>query len=319
MHNKCLGVFLVFITIPLVVLSIFILSAGKITTAKYYKEIFTKSNSYELAIKALPKKENDAKESENMISLISANATPAWLETTITKNLDQFDAYINNRATTLNPSIDITNFKDDFSSQLPTEMQEIIPNIISFETYTEYLNNANQLITNVLKSSPGAGQDEIAQINKQISSTKQTQQQFIQNSNSIKTGFFYGKIISYVIFTLTLLMLIVIALAARHYIPAIFRWTGQTLLIGGLLSVITAFLAQYIVKNFNFITKLEISNETKNLITPLYNNISNDITSTAIKISFLVLAIGLVFVIFSYILPMLMPKTVKQIPPLDKT
>lgn len=300
-------------------LSIFILGTGKITTTKYYKELFKKSNSYELAIKALPKTEDKTTENENMISLISANATPAWIETTITKNLDQFDAYINNRATTLDPNIDISSFKDDFSSQLPTEMQEIMPDMISFSTYTNYLNNANQLVTNALKSAPGASQDEMASIDKQMNDIKNTEQKFNQNANSVKIGFRYGKIISYIIFALTLLMLLVIALAARHFVPAIFRWTGQTLFISGLLTLIMALLTQYIAKNYNFLSSLKISAETKQLITPLYNNVLNDITTTTIKISFLITVIGLIFVIFSYILPILMPKTVKTTLPPKKT
>lgn len=315
MQNKCLGVFLVFSAIPLVMLSIFILGTSKITTTQYYKELFKKSNAYELAIKALPKTEDKTKENENMISLISANATPMWLETTITKNLDQFDAYINNRATALDPSIDISSFKDDFSSQLPTEMQEIIPDVISFSTYTNYLNNANQLITNTLKSAPGAGQDEIAGIDKQMSDIKNTEQKFNQNANSVKIGLHYGKIISYIIFTLTLLMLIVIALAARHYVPAIFRWTGQTLFISGLLTLIMALLAQYITKNYNFLSSLKISAEVKQLITPLYNNILTDITSTTIKISFLVTVIGLISVITSYILSAFIHQKPQPTPP----
>ena len=319
MHNKCLGVFIVFITIPLVVLSIFILSAGKLTTTKYYKELFKKSNAYELTINALPKADDKATEDGNIISLISANATPAWLETTITENLDQFDAYINHRATTLDPKINISSFKDDFSSQLPAEMQEMVPDVISFGTYTDYLNNANQLITNALKSTPGLNPEEITNIDKQINDTKRTEQQFTQNANSIRKSFSYGKIISYIIFALTLLMLLIIALAARHYVPAIFRWTGQTLFIGGLLSLIAAFLAQYIVKSFNFISSLEISPEIKQLITPLYNNTLTDLTSTSIKISFLIAAIGLVFVIFSYILSAIMPQKLKPVLPPAKT
>lgn len=300
-------------------LSIFVLGTGKITSIKYYKELFKKSNSYELAIKALPKTEEKTSENGNVISIISTKATPTWLETNITKNLDHFDAYINNRATTLDPNIDISIFKNDLASQLPTEMQEIVPSTISFSTYTEYLNNANQLITNTIKSIPGSNQDNIIEINKQIDSTKHTQQQFTQNANSIKTGFFYAKIISYIIFALTLLMLLIIAIAARHYVPAIFRWTGQTLFISGFLSIIIALLAQYIVKNYNFLATLKISTEIKQLITPLYNNIFNDITSATVKISFLVTIIGLISVIFSYILPMMMPKLIKPISPPVKT
>lgn len=319
MHNKCLGVFLVFSAIPLVILSIFILSTGKITTTKYYKELFRKSNSYQLALNALPKTEEKSSEKTNILSLISANATPVWLETTITENLDQFDTYINHHATTLDPKINISSFKDDFSAQLPAEMQEMVPDVISFGTYTDYLNNANQLITNALKSTPGLNPEEITNINKQINDTKRTQQQFTQNANSIRTGFFYGKIISYIIFALTLLMLLIIALAARHFVPAIFRWTGQTLFISGLLSLFTAFLAQYIIKNFNFLSSLKISPQTKQLITPLYNNILNDIFSLAIKISFLVAIIGLVSIIFSYILPAIFPQKFKLISPPAKT
>jgi len=319
LQNKCLGVFLVLTAIPLVMLSIFVLGTGKITSIKYYKELFKKSNSYELAIRALPKTEEKTSENGNVISIISTKATPTWLETNITKNLDQFDAYINNRSNTLDPSIDIGIFKNDFASQLPTEMQEIVPSTISFSTYTEYLNNANQLITNTIKSIPGSNQDNIIEINKQIDSTKHTQQQFTQNANSIKTGFFYAKIISYIIFALTLLMLLIIAIAARHYVPAIFRWTGQTLFISGLLTLIMTLLTQYIVKNYNFLAPLKISAEIKQLITPLYNNVLNDITTATIKISFLVTIIGLISVIFSYILPMMMPKLIKPISPPVKT
>lgn len=302
MQNKCLGVFLVFITIPLVILSIFLLGSTKLTSPKYYKDLFKKSNSYTLAIKALPKGDSANPETGDILTAISTNATSEWLEKNISTNLDQFDAFLNNRSAKLDPSIDISIFKDELASNLPTEFQEMIPNTFSFTTYNEYLKNATDLFSSASKSTPGTSEVDMNSLKKQLQSAKNAQEKFNQNSKSIKTGYRRGKIITFVIYALTILLLAVIATAARHYIPAIFRWTGQTLFIGGLFSLITAFLIQYFAKNYDLIASFKLTIETHQLIVPIYRNLTNDITTKIIWISFLIAGIGLISVIVSYIL-----------------
>ena len=302
LRNKYLGVFLVLVTIPLIFLSILVLSSNKLATGKYYKALFQKSDSYELVIKALPKTEG-AVSNGNIFTLISTNATPAWVEKTINQNLDQIEAYINQQTPTLDPSIDISSFKDKVTAELPTEIQEIVPNIISFSTYAEYLANAKQLLSEASNTTSGVNQTNITDIDQQTNNTKQTQQQFTQNTGLVKTGLHYGQIISYIIFALTLLMLLMIILATRHSISAIFHWTGWTLLVGGLSSFGLAFLIKYVTKNYDLLAQFHLSTETKQLLIPIYNNISTDIASTITKISFLVAVIGLIAIITSYILP----------------
>lgn len=298
----------------MVMLSILLLGSQKLITTKYYKELLTKSNSYELVLKAIPKNTDTSGEGGDIILAITEKITPVYLEKTVASNLDQFDAFLNNRAKSFDPSIDISSFKDEITSQFPTEVREMVPNILSFSSYTEFWNNIGQLTSSTLKSSPGVGQNDVANINQQIDSVKNAQQQFNKNVNSVKKGYFYSKIIVYVFFALTLLTLLMIILAARHSIPAIFRWTGQTLFWSGLLSLIMAFLAQYIVKNYNFLSSMNLTKEVTQLVTPLYKNVITDISSSLIKISFLVAVIGLIFVIVSYILPMYIPEKAKSFP-----
>lgn len=305
MHNKCLGIFLVVVTVPLIMASIISLGTGKLTTAKYYKELFKKSDAYNLTIKALPKSDNTNK--EDIMAAIYTNMTPAWLEQTITQNFDQFDAYFNGKSMAIDPSIDITAFKSDLTTNLPEGIQKIVPNVISFSTYSTYLNQAQKTITQNMNPSLTANQENLSAIQKQFDSTSNSQQQFFKNMDSAKKGYHLANIFRYVLYALTILMLIVISLAARHWYPAIFRWTGQTLLIGGLLTLGLFFAFKEILLNFNVIAKFNFSIEVKNIVTPLYNNIFTDFTFSIAKISLLVAIIGLIFLITSYILAHFIP------------
>lgn len=310
MQNKYLGVFLVAVTIPFIIIAIFLLGTNKLSTSKYYEDLFKKSDAYNLAIQALPKTNISHSEanSNNIWTVISNKITTPWLEKNISANLDQFDAYFNGHSSAIDPSVDISLFKNDLTTDLPKEFKGMVPDTISFSTYNDYLSQAKSYL---LKNSSGdtkIDQDNLTQINQQIDSTRSSQQQFLQNTSSIKTGYHLFKTISYVAYVLAILMLIVIILASRHWVPAIFRWAGQTLLIGGLLSLIIAFFGQKILINFDFISKLNMDDKIKQVFTPLYHNVLADITSSIGCFSLIVALIGLVFVIFSYILPKFISK-----------
>ncbi|AKM82783.1 TPA: hypothetical protein DD449_00395 [Candidatus Berkelbacteria bacterium] len=312
MHNKVLGVFLIFVTIPLVMLSIISLGTGKLSTATYYKNLFKKADAYKLAIQALPKSETT--KNDDIIAQISNDMTPVWLEQTITKNLDQFDAYFNGRTTAIDPSIDITAFKGDLTATLPAEFKSVVPDVISFTTYNDYLNQTEKLVSENSGLIQTEDQSNSEQIQQQLESTRKTQQQFFTSLSSAKQGYHFVIILKYVLYVLTILMLLTIVLAARHWYPAILRWAGQTLLISGVATLGFFFAIQKIALGFNLIDKTSLSDSLKQILKPLYNNIFQDITFGVEKIALIVALIGLLFIIASYILPFFSPEAKKVTP-----
>lgn len=311
MHNKCLGVFLVFITIPLIILAIINLGVGKLTTAKYYEDLFKKTNSYNTSIQTFKKTpaEND------FLKALQTNISAAWLQTNLTQNLDQFDAYFNGNSNAVDPSIDIRPFKKDLTAGLPVEVKTLVPDIISFKTYTDYLTQTQKIMSQGTALGLGLDPSNSSQIKQQISSTQDNEQKLLSNFASAKRGYALMLIFRYVIFGLAILMLAVIALAARHWYPAIFRWTGQTLLISGVLSFILFFFTDKILVGLNLMNKIDLSNELKQIITPIYNSVLQDVASGIEKISLIIAGIGLIFLIVSYILPIFAPEAKKVLAP----
>ncbi len=112
-----------------------------------------------------------------------------------------------------------------------------------------------------------------------------------------------------------MLLLIIIALIARRYPPAIFRWVGDAIFIPAGLLTLAAFLSQNILtKFFDPFRMLKLTIETQNFLLPLYKTLLSHIFSDIIKVSFIITLIGLSFIIFSYILPLFMKKETQNVP-----
>lgn len=312
MHNKCLGIFLVFITIPLVIVSIIQLGSWKLIKPSYYKDLLKKSNSYTALVKAIPKPENQ--ETGNIFAVIQANMTPAWLEQNVEKNLTQLDRFINNKNKTLDLSLDITPFREQLVTNAPGEAKEMVPNELSLQSYSKLLSDTSNLMKNTSASDPSISQSDMDQIQAQVVSTEKLNAQLDQNSKQIKQGFSRVKIVGYIVFGITLLMLFFIGLAARHWLPAIFRWIGVTLFIPGILTMGISFIVKNLAIRFNPIGSLKASAEIKQVLSPLYQNLISDMTSRIGIIALVVAIIGIISLILSYILPKFIPEPQRPSP-----
>lgn len=306
MRNRCLGIFLVFITIPLVMLSIIQLGSWKLIQPSYYKELLKKSNSYAAIVKAVPPAKNQ--DSGNILAVIQDNLTPTWLAANVEKNLDQLDLFLYEKKENLDISIDITPFHESIIAGAPSEIQDMIPKELSLTTYSKFLSDMNNLMKNTVIDDQSVNKSNSSELQKQITSTQNLSKQFDQNSKQIKRGLFMAKTVAYIVFGLAILMLFFIALISRHWLPAIFRWLGSTLFISGGLTMGISFLIQSLAIRFSPINGLKTTVEIKQVLVPLYQNIVSNLSSSAGIISLIVTISGLILLIISYILPKFIPE-----------
>lgn len=298
MNNKCLGVFLVVITIPLVMLSIIQLSSVVFLKSKFYKELFQKSKTYEAVVNAMPKSPNNG----DLIGIIQNKMTPDWLQSNVENNLDALFLFVGKDAKRMDLSIDIKPFRDDIAAGLPAEAQKYVPETLSVETYNQFLSQTQGLMDQVSTIAAESGSDVDKQIAEQKKASNNFNQTFENNANSIKKGFTYLKIAIYIVYALTLIMLLIIILVSRHYIPAIFRWTGATIFISGLLTFTLSLVLSKIVLGLNLIDRFKLGPEIKAIINPLFNNATANFAMNLGRVSLAVVIFSAVMIIFSYVL-----------------
>jgi len=314
MHNKCLGVFLVFLTFPFIILTILNFSFFRnFTSSNFYKIVLSQSNAYQETSNLVQKTYNPSE--TNILTMLSQSINSGWLKTNTEQNLDGLFSFLNGQTPQANLSIDLTSLKNNLkpTTDAPEEVIAIIPNQLTIDSYKTFLTNLEQVIK---KQSAGdaissqlAGQD-IANVQNQLQNANNISGQYQNNLNNIKRGFMLSKIFGYVILGLTLLMLLFIALAARRDVAGIFRWIGNALVYPG--AVMSAFF--YILSKgkptcIKVISSLNTSLEVKNTLEGVAGSAIQKISHDGMIIAFSVFGAGILLIIISYFISGFRKKT----------
>ncbi len=141
MQNKCLGVFLIFLAIPLMVLSILeLVFITNFTSSLFYKTLLTKSNSYSYAEKLL---QQSNIEQGTFIADMAQNINASWLKQNTEKTLDEFFKFLNGKTNSKDISIDLTMLKKNLTptTSLPADAIATIPDKLTFDSYEKFLEN----------------------------------------------------------------------------------------------------------------------------------------------------------------------------------
>lgn len=296
MPNKCLGAFLIFLAFPFILLTIFFLSTQQLYQSSFYKNIFSSTNSYSKIASSINQTETD----NTLVKAITSDITPAWVKTNTESNLDKFFAYVNHDTNTLSPGLDIRPFKSDIQNQIPKGINITVPDELSLDTYNAFLtdisNNLNSLSQNAQLNS-----DESASIKQQINSSINTKTQISQNFSNIRKGFTYFKYISYTIFILTFLLLVLIAFIARRYPPAAFSFLGQALFYPSVFLALLMFLLSEVMSHYSPFNSISISTQVKQIISPIYDAFLGKIIFNMEILSIILAVIGLIYIIIFFV------------------
>ncbi|OGD57439.1 hypothetical protein A2V71_03395 [Candidatus Berkelbacteria bacterium RBG_13_40_8] len=309
MQNRCLGVFLIFLVVPLVFLSILeIVFLSDFTSSRFYKNLLTKNNSYSQSAELIQKGNI---ESGNFLADAAQNINASWLQENVEYNLDALFNFLGGKTATSQMSINLTNLKKNLTPipDLSADAIAMIPDRLTFDSYKTFLEDLKGDLEKQSQGQQALIAQDIEDINSQIQTVDNLSAQFDNNLSSAKQAFFLAKVIAYVIFALTLMLLVIIAIICRRHPPAIFRWVGDALFIPALVLFLATLFSQQLITNYLSPLRIfKLTQETQSLVVPLYRTSINEIFSDIIKISFIVAFIGLSFIVLSYILPLFMKK-----------
>lgn len=318
MQNKCLGIFLVVLVLPLVILSIIFISTNSLFKSSFYKNTFRSTDSYNKVSQIVSQSINKAGNQPGNITIaIFQNADAGWYKTNIEDNLDEFFSYVNNQKPQANFSIDLKPLGLETilskNADLPAEAIQLIPDQLTFNSYSQFMTDLKRIYSqdSNLARSPEIVKKDLENINSQITQGKDLEKKTNQNLLNIKNGLHYTKIGIYIIYGLTILILILIGVAARHYSPAIFRWVGEALVVPStILAIISYFAARLLTSTLNPLNAVKMSADLKLLLSPIYISTLNILFNNIMKMAFIVGFIGLIFILFSYILPKIISKDI---------
>ena len=318
MQNKCLGVFLVVLAFPLVILSIFFISTNSLFKSSFYKNIFRSTDSYNKTSQIVSQSINKTNtQSGDFTIAIFQNADGAWYKTNVENNLDEFFLYVNNKKPQANFNIDLKplGLKTILSknSDLPKDAVNLIPDQLTFASYIQFMTDLKRIYSQ--NTDPSIASEtvkkDLENIDTQIDQGKNLENKTNQNLSNIKNGFHYARIGIYIVYGLTILILVLIGVAARHYAPAIFRWVGEALVIpSAFIALISYFAAHLFTTTLNPISTAKFTIELKQLLSPIYISVVSVLSNDIMRISFIVGFVGLIFIIFSYILPKFIAKDI---------
>jgi hypothetical protein len=313
-HNKCLGVFLIFLAFPFVVLSILELSFFRdFTRSQFYKTILKQSNSYQGTSNLIGK--NEVPSQTNIVSMLSQSINAQWLQANTEQNLDNFFAFLNGKTSQANLSINLSSLKANLkpTTDVPQDVINLIPNQLSIDSYQTFLTNLEQEIK---KQSAGdaistqMAQQDISNIQNQIQNTNNISGQYQNNLNNIKRGFFLSKIVGFAILAVTLLLLLFIGLAARTDISAVTRWIGNALVYpAGLMVVFFYILGRGSPLCIKAINNLNASADIKNILRGIGSSAIQNISLDGMKIAGAFFIGGLILIIISYLIPIFHKKS----------
>jgi len=318
LQNKCLGVFLVVLAFPLVILSIFFISTNNLFKSSFYKNIFRSTDSYNKTSQIVSQSiDKTSTQPGDFTVEIFQNADGTWYKTSIENNLDEFFLYANNKKTQANFSIDLKplGLKTILSknSDLPADAVKLIPDQLTFASYVQFMTDLRRIYSQNLDPAtmPETVKKDLENIDAQIKQGKDLENKTNQNLLNIKKGFKYARIGIYIVYGLTILILVLIGVAARKYSPAIFRWAGEALVIpSAFVAIISYFAVRLLTTTFNPINSAKFTIDLKQLLSPIYISLVSILFNDIMKTSFIVGFLGLIFIIFSYILPKFIAKDI---------
>lgn len=314
MRNKILGVFLVLITIPFIILTIFTITFTNLKNPLFYKQVLDKHsiyNSATLSIRSLPV----ASDSNNFFSAVIPQITTSWLKENVETNLDNFNVYLKGKNSTYDFYLNIAPFKAQIVKNMPGLSANDIPDKLTLSSYSQILEKLQANQTGLVKNSD-TGSDVGSQIEKNIN----LQDQFSKNTSQVKKGIGYFNIGSWVVIGLALVLLILIGVAARRNLKSMFRWLAATLLISvGLMILPTFFINKF---GSSYVTKIS----SKSLTPQTMDLIKNSIKAVSFELAHIILilcavigGIGLLFIIISFFVPAppkeIKPKDIEKAPP----
>ena len=297
MRNKCLGAFLVFITIPLVALSILLVSSFSFFRVEMYKELLTSSNAYEKIVLLIPRDNAD----DDLLNSIYKSVDAKWLKTNFEKNADLLFAFLNGKTNSFDFDVDISALKTDLHVAMPELKNLNLPDTLSVQSYQNVLNQLGKTLSD--------NKMDLQEITNQLQNAEKFQAEFENNLKTTQTSIKFYKIGTYIVIGLTLILLCLIGIVSRYYPPAILRFVGLTLLIpSGLLAIFTMLTKNLLVNWYNPLTKIELSEPVRALINPIFNKLVANTTNQIIVISLVIAMIGILMTIGSFIWASLRPQ-----------
>lgn len=306
MRNKVLGVFLVLITIPFIILTIFTITFTNLKNPLFYKKVLDKHsiyNSATLAIRSLPV----ASDNNNFFSAVIPQITTAWLKENTEKNLDNFNLYLKGKTATYDFYLNIAPFKAQIVKNMPGLSESDIPDKLTLSSYSQILEKLQENQTTSLTKQS----DTSSQIEKNLN----LQDQFSKNTGQVKKGIGYFNIGSWVTIGLTLMLLILIGLAARRNLKSLFRWLAATLLISVGLMILPAFFVNKCGSSITTkISSKSLTPQTTDLIKESIKAISFELAHVMILICAIIAGVGLLMLIISFFVP----APLKEIKPQEK-
>lgn len=304
MKNKALGIFLVILAIPLVIISILQFSTWGMFQADFYKKILNDSNSYSNWSDALQEQANS--QEKNILLEAVKNTDENWLKNTTESNLNKVFAFLEGKVETLDFSIPTANLKNNLINEgyISESAQKAIPDNISIQNYAEFLKDL-KIIS--LQQANAFGTTVPAEFFNQFDQSIVAAESFKNNFNKqtviAKRAYQIAIFVSYAVFALTIFILLFIAIAARHYPPAIFRWVGQALLIPSTILTIVALLVQKLINDYFQTSYVKLPNVLQVAFTPLINTSLSTVFGNIAKISLYATLFGLFLILLSYLWP----------------
>lgn len=292
MKHKGWLIFLTIFTYPLIVFSIIFLANTGFLKSSFYKNLLNRASTYQNL-------ENVIKSSEyenELLHEITNNIDSSWIKTNIEGNLDIFFGYANSKTPSADFYLDIKPFKNELEALFPAELDLNIPDTLTFTNYKTF-------VLDLEKQASAFSSDEL-QINNstsQIESINNAEKQTIENTNNVKTGLNYYRLISYAVLIFTVILLLLIILLAMNYPPGIFRYLGICLIYPAVSIIIVLIFLRELFLRWNWLKKIEMPIEYYNLSNDLYTVFIGDIIYRTIGASLIALFISLVLIIVSYI------------------
>lgn len=299
MRNKVLGVFLVIITVPFIILSIFTMAFSSLKNPLFYKQVFQKYdvyNSATLAIRSLPA----ATDNKNFWSAVIPQITSDWLRENTVTNLDNFNLYLTEKNANFDFYLNIAPFKDDIIKNMPTGLNPTdIPDKLTFSNYGDILNKLQETQSTLTQQASNSSN----QIENQININNDLQKQFSSNSSNIKTGFRLFNIYSYILYAIAVLLLALIGIAARRNLKSMFRWLAATLLISNGLVFIPAFFVKKCGVTYINISSDKLTPQTSNFLQILTKAMASELAYKIVFICLIIGGVGLLFLLVSFFVP----------------
>lgn len=311
MKHKCLGLFISFLLFLSIISFVGLVQVKSLLNAKVFLQILDQAKIYE-KITDIGKQINqtagpdDSTLQKTIINAYSKSLDPDWTRKIVSENIPQFFDYLNNKTKTLNISIDLAHFKANLTNNYPDAAREEIsalPACGQDQTFKENeipdclpagtsADQANASITS------GDFDELIAEVPNiyQITEQNQTIKHIKRDFDIINYGF-------WVLLVFCLLMVLLLIFLGRGDWPAIFRWSGTSLVVPSALLIVLDILYYFANSYFAKLLQSGAGENFASFSLPIIAVINQKLTSIGLFVSGAILLAGIVLIIVSYLLP----------------